>query len=146
MLSGRLFQSLGAKYEKVIPPLVDCAILGTTNGAFPLHGTARYGSLLFFFHWVLYLVPGTFLVPPPSDLYRYQNVMCNLYWSLIGRRKFSFTASLNLRHDIDLLDINQHRQRRIGCNFCLNKRTFLHQPKKLLFHGLLRKFRRSSRW
>ncbi len=31
ILSGRLFQSLGAKYEKVLPPLVDCAILGTTK-------------------------------------------------------------------------------------------------------------------
>ncbi len=28
-LSGRLFQSLGAKYEKALPPLVDFAILGT---------------------------------------------------------------------------------------------------------------------
>ncbi len=27
-LSGRLFQKLGAKYEKVLPPLVDFAILG----------------------------------------------------------------------------------------------------------------------
>ncbi len=31
MLSGRLFQSLGAKYEKVLPPLVDFAIRGTTK-------------------------------------------------------------------------------------------------------------------
>ncbi len=30
-LSGRLFQSLRAKYEKVLPPLVDFAILGTTK-------------------------------------------------------------------------------------------------------------------
>ncbi len=30
-LSGRLFQSLGAKYKKVLPPLVDFAILGTTK-------------------------------------------------------------------------------------------------------------------
>ncbi len=30
-LSGRLFQSLGAKYEKVLPPLVDFTILGTTK-------------------------------------------------------------------------------------------------------------------
>ncbi len=29
MLSARLFQSLGAKYEKALPPLVDFAILGT---------------------------------------------------------------------------------------------------------------------
>ncbi len=30
-LSGRLFQSLGAKYEKSLPTLVDFAILGTTK-------------------------------------------------------------------------------------------------------------------
>ncbi len=30
-LSGRLFHSLGARYEKVLPPLVDFAILGTTK-------------------------------------------------------------------------------------------------------------------
>ncbi len=29
--SGRLFQSLGAKYEKFISPLVDFVILGTTK-------------------------------------------------------------------------------------------------------------------
>ncbi len=26
-------------------------------------------------------------------------------------------------------DLNQHSQRRIGRNFCLNKHTFLYQPK-----------------
>ncbi len=30
-LSGRLFKSLGVKYEKVLPLLVDFAILGTTK-------------------------------------------------------------------------------------------------------------------
>ncbi len=30
-LSGRLFRSLGAKYEKVLPSLEDFAILGTTK-------------------------------------------------------------------------------------------------------------------
>ncbi len=30
-LSGRLFQSLGAKYEKILPHLVDFTILGTTK-------------------------------------------------------------------------------------------------------------------
>ncbi len=30
-LSGRQFQSLGAKYKKVLPPLEDFAILGTTK-------------------------------------------------------------------------------------------------------------------
>ncbi len=33
-LSGRLFQSLGTKYEKVLPPLGDLAILGTTKSFF----------------------------------------------------------------------------------------------------------------
>ncbi len=32
-LSGRLFQSLGAKFEKALPPLVDFAILGTTDSS-----------------------------------------------------------------------------------------------------------------
>ncbi len=30
-LSGRLFQGLGDKYEKALPPLVHFAILGTTK-------------------------------------------------------------------------------------------------------------------
>ncbi len=30
-LSGRLLQSLGAKYEKALPPLVEFAILSTTK-------------------------------------------------------------------------------------------------------------------
>ncbi len=30
-LTGSLFQGLGAKYEKVLPPVVDFAILGTTK-------------------------------------------------------------------------------------------------------------------
>jgi len=30
-LSGRLFKSLGAKYVKVLPPLVDFVIIGTTK-------------------------------------------------------------------------------------------------------------------
>ncbi len=30
-LSGRLFQNLGDKYEKVLPPLVDFAVLGITK-------------------------------------------------------------------------------------------------------------------
>ena len=38
MLSGRLFQSLGAKCEKALPPLVDFAILGTTK-------VQRFGTL-----------------------------------------------------------------------------------------------------
>ncbi len=32
-LSGRLFRSLGAKYDTVMPSLVDFAILGTTRSS-----------------------------------------------------------------------------------------------------------------
>ncbi len=97
------------------------------------YGTVRFGTVHFWgvFHWVLYLVPGTFLVPPQPrfQAIRYQNVTCKLYWSLIGRRE-----SALLRHwtcdmrPIDPLDLNQHSQRRSGRSFCLNKRTFLYQP------------------
>ncbi len=34
--------------------------------------------------------------------------------------------------NIDPVDLNQHSQRRIGRNVCLNKRTFLYQPKKVV--------------
>ncbi len=103
----------------------------------PLHGTARYGSLLGGFP--LGTVPGTWYffsttsAEVPSEPYRYQNVTCKLCWSLIGRRKSSLLRhwTCNTR-DPPLqsypLDLNQHSQRRIGRNFCLNKRTFLHQP------------------
>ncbi len=115
-------------------------ILGNilSNGAFPLHGTARtvqYGSLLQGFP--LGTVPGTWYffsttsAEVPSDPYRYQNVTCKLYWSLIGRRKSSLLRhwTCDTRPKIYTLDLNQHSQRRIGRNFCLNKRTFLYQPK-----------------
>ncbi len=110
-----------------------------SNGAFPLHGTARYGSLLGGFP--LGTVPGTWyffsttLAGVPSDPYRYQNVTCKLYWSLIGRRKSSLLRhwTCDTKPNIYPLDLNQHSQRRIGCNFCLNKRTFLYQPKNSCF-------------
>ncbi len=46
-LLGRLFQSLGAKYEKVLPPLVDFAILGVTYSGrnSTLQVTRRGGQL-----------------------------------------------------------------------------------------------------
>ncbi len=61
------------------------------------YGTVRYGSLLGGFP--LGTVPGTWYffsttsVEVPSEPYRYQNVTCKLYWSLIGRRESSL-----LRH------------------------------------------------
>ncbi len=109
----------------------------------PLHGTARYGSVRFTFStgsFPLGTVPGTWdffsttSAEVPIDPYRYQNVTCKLCWSLIGQRESSL-----LRHwtcdmrPIDPLDLNQHSQRRIGRNFCLNKLTFLYQPKNVCF-------------
>ncbi len=74
----------------------------STISAFPLHGTARdgtvrYGSL--FGGFPLGTVPGTWYffsttsVEVPSEPYRYQNMTRKLCWSLIGRRKSSL-----LRH------------------------------------------------
>ncbi len=83
----------------------------TIYGAFSLHGTARYSSLLGGFHCVQYLVPGTFFsttsAEVPSEPYRYQNVTCKL-----------ITDSLWIvaRDTTDPLDLNQHSQRRIERN------------------------------
>ncbi len=45
-LSGRLFQSLGARYEKVIPPLVNFAILGTRVQSFANLGSGLDCSVI----------------------------------------------------------------------------------------------------
>ncbi len=87
------------------------------------------------FHWVLYLVPGNFLVPPRPGFQAIRTITKTWrvnstdHW-LAG--EIVITVSLNLRHEtqhIYPLDLNQHSQWRIGRNFCLKKRTFLYQPK-----------------
>ncbi len=84
-----------------------------------------------FFHWVQYLVLfSTTSAEVPSDPYRYQNVTCKLYWSLIGLRKSSVLChwTCDTRPNIDLLDLNQHSQRSIATfvwtnvNFCINQK------------------------
>ncbi len=109
-------------------------------GAFPLHGTARYGTVRFtfggVFHWVLYLVPDTFLVPLRSRFHASRTVTKT--WRvnsaddwLAGENCHYCVTELATRDPPQQpypLDLNQHSQRRIGRNFCLNKRTFLHQP------------------
>ncbi len=65
------------------------------------YGMDRHSSLLGGFPLVT--VPGTFFsttsAEVPSEPYSYQNMTCKLCWSLIGRRKSSLPASLNLRHE-----------------------------------------------
>ncbi len=97
------------------------------------HGTVRYSSLLGGFP--LGTVPGTWYffsttsAEVPSDPYHYQNVTCKLCRSLIGRRESSLLRQWTCdMRPIDPLDLNQHRQRRSGRCFCLNKCTFLYQP------------------
>ncbi len=104
------------------------------------HCMVRHSTVHFWrvFHWVLYLVPGTFLIPPRPGFQAIRTVTKTwhkLYWSLIGRRKSSLLRhwTCDTRPNIYPLDLNQHRQRKIGHNFCLNKRTFLHQPKNSCF-------------
>ncbi len=50
-----LSSCLGASKKKTLVALFQCMVR---------HGTVQYGSLLGVFHWVQYLVPGTFLVTP----------------------------------------------------------------------------------
>ncbi len=125
-------------YLRGYPFVVVSEIVDVINGAFPLHGTARYGTVHFWgvFHWVLYLVPDTFLVPLRSRFHASRTVTKTWrvnstdHW-LAGENRHYCVTELATRDpplQPDPLDLNQHSQRRIGRNFCLNKRTFLHQP------------------
>ncbi len=99
------------------------------------HGTVQYDSLLGGFP--LLSVPGTwyFLVPPPTRfkaIHTFTKTWCvnsTDHW-LAGENRHYCVTELTTR---DLTDLNQHSQRRIGCNFCLNKHTFLYQPKNVCF-------------
>ncbi len=100
------------------------------------HGTVRYGSLLGGFP--LGTVPGTWYffsttsveVPSSRTVTKTWRVNSADHW-MAGEYRHYCVTELATR-DPPLppypLDLNQHSQRRIGRNFCLNKRTFLHQP------------------
>ncbi len=102
------------------------------------YGTVRYGTVHFWgvFHWVLYLVPDTFLVPLRSRFHASRTVTKTWrvnsadHWLAGENRHYCVTELATRDPPIQSypLDLNQHSQRRIGRNFCLNKRTFLHQP------------------
>jgi len=103
------------------------------------HGTVQYGSLLGGFP--LGTVPGTWYffsttsAGVPSDRYRYQNVTCKLYWSLIGRRESSLlrhwtcnTRPSSTARPARFKSAQPAKDRTQLQTSCLNKRTFLHQP------------------
>ncbi len=102
------------------------------------YGTVRYGTVHFWgvFHWVLYLVPDTFLVPLRSRFHANRTVTKTWrvnsadHWLAWDNRHYCVTELATRDPPLQSypLDLNQHSQRRIGRNFCLNKRTFLHQP------------------
>ncbi len=105
-------------------------VLKRSNGAFPLHGTARFGWVRFTFGgfstgystWYFF---STTLAGVPSDAYRYQNVTSKLYWSLIGRRESSLLRhwTCDTRPNIYPPDLNQHSQRWIGRNFLYQQKN-----------------------
>ncbi len=117
-----------------------CSVVQTVTGLMALfhcirHSTVHYwGVSTGYCTWYLVLFSTT-SAEVSSDPYRYQNVTSKLYWSLIGLRILSLLRhwTCDTRPNIDPLDLNQHRQRRIGRNFCFNKRTFLYQPKNVCF-------------
>ncbi len=91
------------------------------------YGTVRFGTVHFWgvFHWVLYMVPDTFLVPLRSRFHASRTVTKTWrvnsadHW-LAGENRHYCVTELATR-DPPLqphpLDLNQHRQRRIGRNF-----------------------------
>ncbi len=100
------------------------------------HGTVRYGSLLGGFP--LGTVPGTWYffsttsaeVPSSRTVTKTWRVNSADHWLARENRHYCVTELATRDPPLPLypLDLNQHSQRRIGRNFCLNKRTFLHQP------------------
>ncbi len=118
------------------------------------HCMVRHGTVHFWgvFHWVLYLVPDTFLVPLRSRFHASRTVTKTWrvnsadHWLAGENRHYRVTelATRNPPLQSYPLDLNQHSQRGIGRSIWLNKRNF--STKKWLFRGLLRKYRRSSHW
>ncbi len=106
--AGRCNVALQCLWERLpCPPHAQSEILRLryrTNKMALFHGMVNFWGV---FHWVLYLVPGTFLVPPrpgvPSDPYSYQNMTCKLCWSLNWPEKIAITASwtCDMRPNID---------------------------------------------
>ncbi len=101
------------------------------------YGTVRYGSLLGGFP--LGTVPGTWYffsttsveVPSSRTVTKTWRVNSADHWLAWENRHYYCVTELATRDpplQPDPPDLNQHSQRRIGRNFCLNKRTFLHQP------------------
>ncbi len=100
------------------------------------YGTVRYGSLLGGFP--LGTVPGTWYffsttsveVPSSRTVTKTWRVNSADHWLAWENRHYCVTELATRDPPLPLypLDLNQHSQRRIGRNFCLNKRTFLHQP------------------
>ncbi len=93
-----------------------------SNGAFPLHGTAWYGSVRFtfggVFHWVQYLVPGYFFSTTSVEVpnkYHYQNVTCvNPDWP--EKIVTACIIELATQDTTDPQGLNNHSQRRIKRN------------------------------
>ncbi len=92
------------------------------------YGTVRYGTVHFWgvFHWVLYLVPDTFLVPLRSRFHANRTVTKTWrvnsadHWLAWENRHYCVTelATRDPHLQSYPLDLNQHSQRRIGRNFC----------------------------
>ncbi len=100
------------------------------------YGTVRYGSLLGGFP--LGTVPGTWYffsttsveVPSSRTVTKTWRVNSVDHWLAGENRHYCVTELATQDPPLQSypLDLNQHSQRRSGRNFCLNKRTFLHQP------------------
>ncbi len=99
-----------------------------TNGAFPLHGTARYGSVRFTFggfstgYCTWYLVPPQPRFQAIRTVTKMWRVNSADHWLAGENRHYCVTELATW----DPLDLNQHSKRRSG-------RTFLHQPQIICF-------------
>ncbi len=115
-----------------------------TNGAFPLHGTVRFTFGGFSTGYCTWYFFSTTSAEVPSDPYRYQNVTCKLCWSRIGRRESSLLRHWTCHTRPTRFKSAQPAKEQTQLLF---QQTHLFaSTTNYLFHCLLRKFRRSSRW
>ncbi len=115
------------------------------------YGTVRFGTVNFWgvFHWALYLVPDTFLVPPQPRFQAIRSVTKTLLVTLLitdWPERIVITASLNLRHETHRpVRFKSAQPAKEWTQLLFQQMHLFASTTNYRFHCLLRKFRHSSR-
>ncbi len=104
------------------------------------HCMVRFGTVHFWgvFHWVLYLVPGTFLVPPQPRFQAIRTVTKTWHvnsadhWLAGENRRYCHCRTCDMR-PARFKSAQPAKERTQDAAFVSTKRTFLHQPQIICF-------------